>query len=114
MGLIGFVKEFWKVPSSRLEEDTEENRVSYNPDFFERIVWECPECGSEMGTANDNSVACVDCFSEYFFLSEDDFPDPIRASCLRCGEVSEDISGFRSENIRFSCPCGFRWKSSRW
>ena len=83
---------------------------SFDPAFFSNLTWRCTNCGNEFWD-QDNGVVCHYCEANYT-LSKDDFPELLRAKCWNCGEISTEVGGYRSENIRFDCPnCYFEWES---
>lgn len=116
MSLIEFLKSIWKAPADRRDTETEHNEYPiHDGDFFQSITWECTTCGQEIyWLERDDQLTCHNC-STTFMLSEDNFPILLRAKCWNCGTISDDIGGFRMENIRFDRPkCEFSWKSSPW
>jgi len=76
----------------------------------------CHNCGAQYG-GHPKDQSCKGKFYQpkiggVEFLS---FPEPLRAKCFRCGTISDDIHGYRWENIDFKCSkCGWEWESSPW
>jgi len=92
------------------ERQKREEMPSFDPAFFSNLTWRCTNCGNEFWD-QDNGVVCHYCEANYT-LSKDDFPELLRAKCWNCGEISTEVGGYRSENIRFDCPnCYFEWES---
>jgi hypothetical protein len=83
------------------------------PPFFQSITFECCHCGREIyEREQDDGLVCGYCGHDCQ-MTEDDFPEAIRARCRNCGEISDAVGGPRLENLSFDCPhCGFHWESS--
>jgi len=87
----------------------------YDGDFWNSITWACNRCGGEFYWLDDDrQLTCHHCDTTYS-LREGDFPEPLRAKCWNCGKITDKVSGFRAENVRFDCPhCAFEWESSEY
>jgi DNA-directed RNA polymerase subunit RPC12/RpoP len=85
----------------------------YDNSFWYSITFECVYCGEEIyEREEDSGLVCGFCSFEHD-MGPDGELQPVRAKCHNCGEISDTISGSRSENLSFNCPhCPFRWKSS--
>jgi len=120
MGVISWIKEVWRRPPERRSDTSGNTQTSsrypiYDGHFWRSITWECEHCGTEIYWLDEDSyLTCHTCGHEYT-LHEDDFPEPLRAKCWRCDKISDEVGGFRHENVVFRCPhCSFQWKSSRY
>lgn len=114
MGLLGSVYELISSVLGRHESggaDSREYPIN-DEDFVHNLTGRCGTCDEEFyWFENDHHLTCHRCDTEYS-LSAEDFPDLLRAKCWNCGRVSEEVTGFRAENINFDCPyCEFVWES---
>lgn len=93
-------------------ETSDKDYPTYDWNFMENITWRCINCENEIYWQDgDSQLTCHYCDTVYD-LSPEDIPQPLRAKCWECGNVSDNVSGSRAENLSFDCPnCAFVWKS---
>lgn len=113
MSFIDFLKKWLRPPEWQREEDSSTNYPTYDWEFVHSITWRCSTCENEIyWMDSDDRLTCHYCDTRYS-LEEDEFPELLRAKCWNCGNISDNVGGFRLENIVFDCPhCDFEWKSS--